>query len=996
MDSSENFPKAACKTESRDHARDSVGNTSWSGFSKSLSTRFKDFSWDQVWASQKVSLTIWRRLFRAVFVLRFCRSIEIKNNRLGILLRIMQLIALVVVIVDLLIGQKYLNKEAVEAFQSVRIERNRIAAHHHDDLCSKAERFAYKPNDASFTYGPDFGCATLDRQDVLSLLRDAEAFLPTYFRDNTERTWRHVICNHALDWDVHIDHYYKVRHYEGKDRHLDEGHSLDPKSQLVTLVADGSGKWIEFLPGTTIVVQVKDLLKAAGVSLNDDNPRATDNTIAGAPAKPKLWLTGIDLRLSFTYYNKECHIEKYDGPVCYVEISAMPGWASLTKSTRLGRTIHADRASAASTSSNSITSLVNEKLEAANPFKGDTDVFRTRHYHGVRLRFSSRGHFGHVDWWTILYAAVRGVVLVEVARNVVMMVANNCLGKVSNIYRRALVQYLDVADQVYGWASRMMCYACAFQWMVPDRSEGLLRSRIMQQLTLAVNAHSQSLEALEREEQTLEEDEIENMSEFIAGSMIRGATGCDLAEFVNMATSNEYFTMQSIIEFFDMDRIPGFLENTFQDPGLIQFRKEFEKTLTVPKTIRRLVKTHNEAVMKSSVVGTRLQYEYDSKPPELTRKSTMLPEAVRKSAFVRSATASLGMFQQEPSLGASQSVQSQTVRRVTSKDARPDQNELVIQMASQTKIPDASSEVAQNRSEEEKDQQSKMSLRSSRSSLKNILADLANKKRKSYSKKDMQTCLEALRARLPQEQPFDLAQWIQEIAHLRVCKRRSDITIDKLSEQIKASKKSIRELQQFIEDHSQPQRRTSERETAGTGEMSELPDEFIRCGMADKPSAEGSNVKEDCQSTDTALLSNHSDHSDHKNSKTEVRHSLIKSKRTLPQSPTASSSYLMRTRGRSDDNAKVARFADINSHVSSPIPQTDNHDRRHPVMRNASNATEQSEPPRMRRLDEMPTYSYTTYSDCSSAALPSGSGSGTIPQQFDLVAADKDYNSRKR
>ena len=48
----------------------------------------------------------WQKLFRKMFLVRFGRRIEVKNRRLGILLRLLQIGVLLVVSFDMAVGQK--------------------------------------------------------------------------------------------------------------------------------------------------------------------------------------------------------------------------------------------------------------------------------------------------------------------------------------------------------------------------------------------------------------------------------------------------------------------------------------------------------------------------------------------------------------------------------------------------------------------------------------------------------------------------------------------------------------------------------------------------------------------------------------------------------------------------------------------------------------------------------------------------------------------------
>ena len=146
--------------------------------------------------------------------------------------------------------------------------------------------------------------------------------------------------------------------------------------------------------------------------------------------------------------NQACHIERYhDGPVCYIQMAAAPNWARLT----------------------------------ATDFEGELGQPRTRDYHGVRLRLSTQGHFGYFDWSSIVNTGVRTFVLVQLIGDIFLLLALHCLGKLSRVYRRAIMAHLNVMSQIHGWASRMLCYANSFQWMVASRTEGLTRARIRQQ-----------------------------------------------------------------------------------------------------------------------------------------------------------------------------------------------------------------------------------------------------------------------------------------------------------------------------------------------------------------------------------------------------------------------------------------------------------------------------------------------------------------------------------
>lgn len=239
---------------------------------------------------------------------------------------------------------------------------------------------------------------------------------------------------------------------------------------------------------------------------------------------------------------------------------------------------------------------------ARSELLGGTDRVRT--FRGIRvLCQEGHGSFRFASLQQVFRALTSFIVLIGMPRTALLGFAVCCLGHMSSIYRKAVVEEFSLMDEAAGVATRLMCTGFSFNSLADvedDDEEGRAVSR---------NRMKQSLKDILRHQKGLLNDqEIDQMLTFCYSQLVqnRGAKNSlieevggefltmmmpathdsieeakisaarrvDITNFCTATTSHETLSFLHLVQLFDHDRKIWPLERFFTPRKLKQYLQE--------------------------------------------------------------------------------------------------------------------------------------------------------------------------------------------------------------------------------------------------------------------------------------------------------------------------------------------------------------------------------------------------------------------------------------
>mmetsp|Transcript_29893 Transcript_29893/g.86920 ORF Transcript_29893/g.86920 Transcript_29893/m.86920 type:complete len:566 (-) Transcript_29893:242-1939(-) len=280
-------------------------------------------------------------------------------------------------------------------------------------------------------------------------------------------------------------------------------------------------------------------MDCAGVKLDDTAPELSSGN-PGEVGVPKLRMTGMEVNLELSYHNAADEGHDIEGYGAVCYITVSVNPAW-----------------------NSATKVAYSEIPDLDTGAGS---FRERHMYGISVNVQTKGSFARFDYNSLISIIVNAVVLLALPGTIVRLLALNGLGLLSKIYKRAQAQVVDIGSQFTGVAARIVSSVAVFQVLHGSgddalEKQGLTPDQIRDRLRAAFSK--------EMESGVLSEDEFK----VLADAAIRDldASKCSkvsLSDFLAATASQESVEPKDMVSFFDRDRKRGLLEIAFTDSRL--------------------------------------------------------------------------------------------------------------------------------------------------------------------------------------------------------------------------------------------------------------------------------------------------------------------------------------------------------------------------------------------------------------------------------------------
>lgn len=488
------------------------------------------------------------------------KALSIKNRRLGIIFRIMQICAVVLVIVQI-VGAKSWNTRTKPVSYGVTIwtERGPDDKMKMSDVihCSDVSKLFYQYS--STTWYNSSGCWAIAEGESFTK-QGANIFFPTYVKDIYAsevspskcaslacpapkvkiNTGDICSCQEKQDWFVknpeqrilYLNHGFQApkvnpfgRRSSIHSRSTVEEMDLDIETIILEKADDlksrcklgGKDKWSTADAKRGINAPLEEWIKCGGLTL-DSFAEDARSGLPGETLAPHVRLTGLSLGIELNYRNE--HSEDHSGPVCYLSVSALPLW-------------------------NTQNAVAYSMLPT--PTTVDSK-YRYRYTYGVSVSVQASGSFAWFDFNALILVLTSSVVILSLPGTIMQMIAMYLVGRLSKVYSAIAVEKFSIVGRFHGLSARLMGHANNFLG-ITNQESGSIKFGI----TLEVLCQRmKEVLAQEKALGVLEDNEIEKMAKFLIQQMDTGGTGeISLQEYVAACNNNEAIKMTDLSTFFD-------------------------------------------------------------------------------------------------------------------------------------------------------------------------------------------------------------------------------------------------------------------------------------------------------------------------------------------------------------------------------------------------------------------------------------------------------------
>jgi len=521
------------------------------------------------------------------------KTVIIYNRRLGVLHRLLQVIALIWVLYNIIVTRPW-NRvytpvaRGVEIWATPASDSAAAATTAGVKHCTDFSDYVYV-YDSSFSYHPT-KCLALPPGESFSK-SGGKVFYTTYAKDvrnkrfvqgtaactdlasscpgnyTTETVNGLSLCKcasseeffvrNAEHQQLHVTHGYEVKttldgsstqrgaSKSKKATKVDtSGNSptiTEEDDQILSIITDTEGneckvggvsRWKQSMVATGVTGPLKDWLACGGMDLDAAEDSLLSFT-AGESGTPRNRIAGADLSLTLTYYNPraEGHPGDHDGVVCYIQVAAFPQF-------------------------NSNTEVSYTTLPDTSDYQEGVVNYRYRYAYGVSVNFKAQGTFMQWDYQLLVTAFVTQIVILSVPATIISFIALYGAGLASKIYSRVANEPLSIVDQFHGFCARLLVSAQGFRSINEGGGKNLNRGKLLERISEAFYKPIQ--------DGTLQAEEVARLADAVhTGLDPLREGGISVYEFIRASSSNEALRMKEIAAYFDDHRSVGCLEKIF-------------------------------------------------------------------------------------------------------------------------------------------------------------------------------------------------------------------------------------------------------------------------------------------------------------------------------------------------------------------------------------------------------------------------------------------------
>eukprot|EP00931_Biecheleriopsis_adriatica_P052326 TRINITY_DN30426_c0_g1_i3.p1 TRINITY_DN30426_c0_g1~~TRINITY_DN30426_c0_g1_i3.p1 ORF type:complete len:878 (+),score=93.75 TRINITY_DN30426_c0_g1_i3:48-2636(+) len=519
-------------------------------------------------------------LLGGFFAVRVVKTLQIRNARLGLFLRLLQLSTLLYLylIPSTSAPWNRVYQPQLHTFAMWFTEGGPTEASD-SRFCTDPQAYSYNWS-SEFAYKPA-GCKSMSLLERTRKMNSKEYFVTTFAQDTNSWSGVDATCNQKAEEKCMSEGgRYTVSGDECFCDRSEEYFSQNPAGTIVNLVhgyqvayqdpfgapvqvgeraprtvfysaagsqcsfGEGKESWSREDQASSISVSLHELLSCAGLDLDAESD-TTRSKLEGEAGTPTARLTGAQLRLEFMYENQNVHEESVDGILCKVVVHANPQWTSKQEVQTI------EDPSPISTARHSIT-----------------------HYlYGIEIEATGSGRMAFFELASLTNAVAYAFVVLQIPGLLVTFISLHLIGVLSQVYKAAAREILSMQEKATAACARLASFEAGFRLLSGqiECKNGLGEKISTDRMYYIL----QYLFQAEGHNHGLNEAELHNMAQFVVNKMDSDSNGLvSMHDFVSACNQDEPMRLGLVGSFFNAHRKLSIMEQVFNERHVFHRHKE--------------------------------------------------------------------------------------------------------------------------------------------------------------------------------------------------------------------------------------------------------------------------------------------------------------------------------------------------------------------------------------------------------------------------------------
>jgi len=178
-----------------------------------------------------------------------------------------------------------------------------------------------------------------------------------------------------------------------------------------------------------------------------------------------------------------------------------------------------------------------------------------RYNYGIQIKFNAAGSFGVIDPFTIILALGAAIVYLSLPLIIMNNFTMYLLGGLSEVYFKASREEVSMQAGLSAFVTRMIMAQNAFKSVTGGEEHPLTKEMLLERIQQGVD--SSGKDSLDPEEQV-------RLTEIVMHAIDEHSTGdVTMSDFMGAATRNDPVNLKNTMTLFDVDRKPCWLERLF-------------------------------------------------------------------------------------------------------------------------------------------------------------------------------------------------------------------------------------------------------------------------------------------------------------------------------------------------------------------------------------------------------------------------------------------------
>eukprot|EP00931_Biecheleriopsis_adriatica_P052325 TRINITY_DN30426_c0_g1_i2.p1 TRINITY_DN30426_c0_g1~~TRINITY_DN30426_c0_g1_i2.p1 ORF type:complete len:832 (+),score=86.64 TRINITY_DN30426_c0_g1_i2:48-2498(+) len=546
-------------------------------------------------------------LLGGFFAVRVVKTLQIRNARLGLFLRLLQLSTLLYLylIPSTSAPWNRVYQPQLHTFAMWFTEGGPTEASD-SRFCTDPQAYSYNWS-SEFAYKPA-GCKSMSLLERTRKMNSKEYFVTTFAQDTNSWSGVDATCNQKAEEKCMSEGgRYTVSGDECFCDRSEEYFSQNPAGTIVNLVhgyqvayqdpfgapvqvgeraprtvfysaagsqcsfGEGKESWSREDQASSISVSLHELLSCAGLDLDAESDAIRSN-LEGEAGAPTARLTGAKLRMEFMYENQNVHKESGDDILCKVMVHANPQWSSKQEV---------------------------QHIEVPSPSSTGARYSITRHLYGIEIEASGGGRMAFFDLLSLTDAMAYTFVILHIPRYLVSFIALHLVGVLSQVYLAAAREVLSMQQKATAACARLASFEAGFRLLSGqiECKNGLGEKISTDRMYYIL----QYLFQAEGHNHGLNEAELHNMAQFVVSTIDSDSNGLvSMHDFVSACNHDEPMRLGLVGSFFNEHRKLSIMEQVFSERQIVPCRKRLSRK----RTLFDIESQNTTQNMLTSILGT--------------------------------------------------------------------------------------------------------------------------------------------------------------------------------------------------------------------------------------------------------------------------------------------------------------------------------------------------------------------------------------------------------